>query len=140
MGSKTFRLRWLTGAIARLCSLVEIDGQIRSYALICITGKCPSCRLFGKCSASMLDERIGDLALIEYRNGHAAAITCPRCRFIGHVNQNTSVNRCRLTLFGLADSQEPSRCHYLSFEYSAWACFRTGMSESVSFQRVRKSP
>ena len=28
---------------------------------------------------------------------------------------------------------------YCSFAYSALACFRMGMSESASFQRVRKS-
>jgi len=31
-----------------------------------------------------------------------------------------------------------SRC-YCSFAYSALACFRMGMSESASFQSVRKS-
>ena len=29
--------------------------------------------------------------------------------------------------------------HYCRFAYSALACFRMGMSESASFQRVRKS-
>jgi len=28
---------------------------------------------------------------------------------------------------------------YISFAYSAFACFKTGMSGSASFQRVRKS-
>jgi hypothetical protein len=30
------------------------------------------------------------------------------------------------------------RGSYISFAYSAWACFRMGMSGSASFQRVRK--
>jgi hypothetical protein len=35
--------------------------------------------------------------------------------------------------------QLQKRQHYFSLSYSAWACFRMGMSGSASFQRVRKS-
>ena len=33
----------------------------------------------------------------------------------------------------------PATAGYCSFAYSALACFKTGMSRSASFQRVRKS-
>ena len=40
---------------------------------------------------------------------------------------------------GRSSSVGRTSWRYCSFAYSALACFRMGMSESASFQRVRKS-
>jgi hypothetical protein len=54
---------------------------------------------------------------------------------------------CRLVWMGVEMWKEGSKGldnssstpNHLSFEYSAWACFRIGMSGSASFHSVRKS-